>query len=82
MEDKFYWKTVLSLAVLTAIIFGLLVSSVGVINNIENDKDVWFHRDMKWNTCSCSTEISEYVGLCWQFMEDCKEDQEIEIRGD
>ena len=71
MEDKFYWKTITSTVIMLGIMLIMVWGTAQAISNIENDKDIWFHVDNKWKTCSCSTELPEYFNLCQDFMESC-----------
>lgn len=74
MNDKFIWKTPLSIILLVLVILTMIFLTAKGITNLENDKDVWFHKDIKWRTCSCSTEVPEYINMCKEFIISCEND--------
>ena len=71
MEDKVPWKNYIGIVLVCGICLLMLVASMKYINEMDNDKDVWFHKDTNWNTCSCSTELPQYFDMCMEFINDC-----------
>lgn len=67
VKHKLHWNVLV-----TAFIICLMfLATMKLVNNLENDKDVWFHKDVKWNSCSCSTEVPEYFDMCQEFISRC-----------
>ena len=72
MDKKTHYNHYISAIIFIGILCLMLYTMLNAISKIENDKDVWFHKDIKWGSCSCSTEIKEYFPMCMEFIKSCE----------